>query len=367
VIGIDAMDGAQDPLALGQRIVAILETGARTATYKLATLTALIDHCVENLPADPDAPLDVPVRDLAHRVIEIYWRQVLPFEGHELRQSTQPVARILRAVGELRRSSGADTSGISLDIAVLRRPDAYASALHDVAITLVQQPVHRLQKLPGGGGKPFLYDDSWMHDHVTARTVDAHGGAITLFPGVATGLARLSGLLKPALEILWVEDVRRMNRHLHADVPDVAGHLFGRDRISLAPARAALREAFGPTCFYCRAGLAEGSPVDHVLPWSRIGIDGLANLVLACGRCNSSKLHALPALDLVDRAVSREREVLEQIADTIAWPTQYDRVLAAARGLYRGQPLGTPTWAGPGRSTYLDLARAPLWLAGSAS
>jgi hypothetical protein len=34
-----------DPLVLGQRLVAVLETGLRTATYKLATLMALIDHC----------------------------------------------------------------------------------------------------------------------------------------------------------------------------------------------------------------------------------------------------------------------------------------------------------------------------------
>lgn len=131
---------------------------------------------------------------------------------------------------------------------------------------MVQQPLHRLQKLPGGAGEPFLYDDRW------------------------------------------------------------------------------------------------GDPVGHVLPWSRIGIDGLANLVLSCGRCNGSKLHALPALDLVDRALSRERTVLEQIAQEITWPTKYDRVLAAARGLYRGQPAGTPTWAGPGRSSYLTLETAPGWL-----
>ena len=36
-----------DPLLLGQRVVAILETGLRTATYKLATLMALIDQCIE--------------------------------------------------------------------------------------------------------------------------------------------------------------------------------------------------------------------------------------------------------------------------------------------------------------------------------
>ena len=150
----------------------------------------------------------------------------------------------------------------------------------------------------------------------------------------------MSGLLKPALEILWVEDVRRMNRFLDEDVPDVAGHLFGRDRISLAPARTALKEAFGATCFYCSAALAADNPVDHVLPWSRLGIDGLANLVLACGRCNSSKLHALPSVELMDLALSRDRAVLEQVADSIEWPTQYDRVVAAARASTGASPRG---------------------------
>jgi hypothetical protein len=37
---------AVDALLLGQRVVAILETGLRTATYKLATLMALIEHCL---------------------------------------------------------------------------------------------------------------------------------------------------------------------------------------------------------------------------------------------------------------------------------------------------------------------------------
>jgi hypothetical protein len=201
-----------------------------------------------------------------------------------------------------------------------------------------------------------------MHDKVSARTVAEHGNAITLFPSVAFGLARLSGLLKPALEILWVEDVRRMNRWLDADVPDVAGHLFGRDRISLSPAREALKEAFGVECFYCDARLAVDSPVDHVLPWSRVGIDGLANLVLSCRRCNGDKLHSLPALDLVGRVLSRDRVVLEQVAESINWPTQYERVVSAARGIYRGQPRGTPTWSGYKRSVRLDLVFPPDWL-----
>src|SRR5688500_11058394 len=98
---------ASDPLALGQRLVAVLATAARTATYKLATLMALIQHCLENLPDTPDDELDVSIHELAAKVVEIYWQQVRPFESQELRQSTQPIARIPTLVRELRIVSGA--------------------------------------------------------------------------------------------------------------------------------------------------------------------------------------------------------------------------------------------------------------------
>jgi len=153
-----------------------------------------------------------------------------------------------------------------------------------------------------------------------------------------------------------------MNRWLDADIPDVAGHLFGRDRLSLSPARAGLKEAFGPVCFYCGSRVPADNPVDHVLPWSRVGIDGIANLVLACRRCNGDKLHALPSLALMDRALARDRGILEQIADSIAWPTEYGRVLSAARGVYRGEPVGAPTWDGFRRSRQLDVVFPPDWL-----
>lgn len=162
---------APDPLLLGQRVVAILETGLRTATYKLATLMALIEHCIENLPENPDDPLRVPLPELAHRVLRTYWRQVRPFDGHELRQSTQPRARILIATNELRDAAG--RAG-SVEIACLRAPTAYQKAIEDITLCLAQQPLHRLQKLPGADGSdPFLYDDGFLHDHVSRSTLRA--------------------------------------------------------------------------------------------------------------------------------------------------------------------------------------------------
>ena len=349
-----------DPLLLGQRVVAILETGLRTATYKLATLMALVEHCIENFPQSPEDILQVPLPELAHRVLEIYWRQVRPFDGHELLQSTQRRARILIATNALRAASGRAIG--SVDAARLRAPTAYQSAVDEVILCLAQQPLHRLQKLPGSSvSDPFLYDDSFLHDHVSRSTLRAHADAIELKPGVAYGLARLAGLLKPALEIMWVDDIRRINKFLDAEVPDVAGHLFGRERTALALVREPFKEAFGPHCFYCGTHLPANHPVDHVLPWSLVGIDGLSNLVLSCARCNGDKSGALPAVSIVDRVLDRERIVLEQIASRLQWPTQHDRVVAAARGIYRGQPAGVPTWSAYKQSERLDISFPPWW------
>ena len=143
---------------------------------------------------------------------------------------------------------------------------------------------------------------------MSRSTLRAHGDAIDLKSGVAHGLARLAGLLKPALEIMWVDDVRRMNKFLDAEVPDVAGHLFGRERTALAAVREPFKDAFGPHCFYCGTHLPANNPIDHVLPWSLVGIDGLSNLVLACARCNGDKSGALAGSDdRRPRAAARPR------------------------------------------------------------
>lgn len=352
---------ADDPLLLGQRVVAILETGLRTATYKLATLMALIEHCLEHMPVNPADPLEVPLNDLAYRVVGIYWQQVRPFDGRELRQSTQPRARILLAVNDLRAASD---RAVTVDVARLRAPAAYERAIDDVTLCLAQQPLHRLQRLPGSSASdPFLYDDSLLHDHVSRSTLATHGNSIMLNPGVAHGLARLAGLLKPALEIMWVDDVRRMNKFLDAEVPDVAGHLFGRSRATLAAVRDPFKDAFGPHCFYCGTHLPADNPIDHVLPWSMVGIDGLANLVLACSRCNGNKGGILPAVSIVNQVLDDERApVLEQTSSTLQWPTQRERVVAAARGIYRGQPAGVPTWSSYKCIARLDISFPPLWM-----
>jgi hypothetical protein len=354
-----------DPLRLGQQVVTILETGLRTATYKLATLMALIDYCIEHVPSRPDDTLPVAIPELAHRVLEIYWPQVRPFQGQILSQMKgAPRAKIPNAVRQLRAQSGIADANLPVGIAMMRVPDAYESALDEISVCLAGEPLRRLQRVGGAAETdPFLYDDAFLQTPTSsARRVREY--VIELKPGVAHGLARLAGLLKPALEVMWVDDVRRMNKFIYDDVPDVAGHLFGRERINLARVHGPFKEAFGPHCFYCRAHLPNSNPIDHVLPWSLVGLDGLANLVLSCVRCNSDKSNALPTVSIMDRVLldDTRRGQLEQIASEIQWPTQHNRVAAAATGIYSVQPAGVPTWSGYNQIDRLDIGFPPAWV-----
>ena len=293
-----------DPVLLGQRVVAILETGLRTATYKLATLMALIEHCIENLPEQPGDALRVPLPELAHRVLEIYWQQVRPFDGNELRQSTQTTRTNPQCRKRAYAQRQAERPVRSMSRACARRQLTTAPSTRWCCASPSNRCTGCRKLRARRRADQFLYDDSFLHDHVSRSTLRAHGDAIELNSGVAQGLARLAGLLKPALEIMWVADVRRMNKFLDAEVPDVAGHLFGRERAALTAVRQPFKEAFGPHCFYCGTHLPANNPIDHVLPWSLVGIDGLSNLVLACARCNGDKSGALPAVGIVDRVAA---------------------------------------------------------------
>jgi 5-methylcytosine-specific restriction endonuclease McrA len=352
-----------DPLTLGQHLVSVLDSGARVATYKLAVLVALLEFSVENVPEDHGSAVDVDLDDLAERVVGLYWRQVRDFDGHYLRQSTQARATIPDAVREFALATARAGRETPLDIAARRNPDLFREMIKKVKLVLVQQPLHRLQRVPGGYTvESFLYDDSWMSSKMGTNTVLAHGDRITLYPGVCFALARLSSLLKPALMLAWVEDVRRKNSFLEDDVPDLEGHMFGNSRVALERPKDALIEAFGPSCFYCSTRVGPEVHVDHVLPWSRVGIDGLANLVLACPSCNTSKSHLLPARSHVLRALDRGRAHITELAASIDWPVHFDRVVTSARGLYASQPESSPIWLGRKKITGLQVDFA--WLQG---
>ena len=123
---------------------------------------------------------------------------------------------------------------------------------------------------------------------------------LTLLPGVIDRLVVLGPMLRPLIELHWVNDIARWTGvrledagATHAPVRDLAGvvpgHLVG-----------ALREIQGGSCFYCGDRIEGRGQVDHFLAWSRWPNDAIENLVLA-DRCNGAKSDHLVVQAHLDR------------------------------------------------------------------
>jgi len=98
-----------------ERLLEVIDSGRRTATYKLALLMALLDLCARRGGLGGRAPDVLYTREIAERVAAIYWPQLTPYRRGpaviELRQITAPRSAITGAVLEFRRAAGAPFHG----------------------------------------------------------------------------------------------------------------------------------------------------------------------------------------------------------------------------------------------------------------
>lgn len=220
---------ASDAELLYRKVVHLLQHGFRTATYKLATMMALVEFSSDSLARrSPRGEMRVPVTELARKVIELYWAQVRPFNGEILKQSTQSRSRILEAVVALQLVASPDGDKLSVDEAAQRAPEMYRRTVDTVSVALAQQPLPRLQRIAGAPQSlAFLYDDSFLHDNVSRAELEAHGNAVQLKPGVAEGLATAKKPLLRTLKSMWIDDVLRLNGIPAERRPSVAHHMFG--------------------------------------------------------------------------------------------------------------------------------------------
>ncbi|WP_068156351.1 HNH endonuclease domain-containing protein [Rhodococcus phenolicus] len=334
---------ALDPLDVAGRVVQLLEAGRRNSTYKLATVMALVDICVENATA-PDGSLMVPIDEIAHRVIGYYWNQVRSFHLH---------GRLAQVV---RGRSIPDRIADARDVLLrdgLRTAEAAREACHpvyqrlvrSVRLTMAQQPLTHLQSVPHSQIRDeFLFDAAGFHKKMTVSDLDRIA-VIVLRPGVPDGLRRTSTLLRTFVRSLWAHDVIDLNR-AELDAEDIDGFLFGADHTALRALVDPLRDLQSGRCFYCDDRLTAEVHIDHVVPWSMIPIDGVANLVAADTRCNLDKSASIPIREHVTRAL--ERESLSDVSALTRIPVLHKRTVSAAQGVYAALPAGSILWRSSG-------------------
>jgi hypothetical protein len=71
--------GQRDAIGFAEKVLELLDEGRYTATYKYAVLLALIDLCLEGTQASGAPPAMVTTRQLADKIVEIYWPHTVPF------------------------------------------------------------------------------------------------------------------------------------------------------------------------------------------------------------------------------------------------------------------------------------------------
>lgn len=362
----DQVDEERGAIAFGQRLLALLDTGSFTTSYKYALLLAILDATLEGTDAAGRPPQALHATDLGRRVFATYWTQARPFgDGGLLRQSKQ--RDLLVKIAELRAELSLP-AGMPLEVARSRFPSEVDQLERDAVATVVRYPVPLLQRhgRRTGAHDEFLYRCPWT-DGITPgrmRRPD-FDDQLPLQLGVGQHLTALAGLVRPVIERAWLHHVARRNDDQVEEL-QLESFLFGASRVSLTPVRDPLLELQRGRCFYCDG---ERGPwdVDHFLPWSRWPDDRLDNLVVAHRRCNNAKRDALAAVDHLAAWWRRANDGppdrhLEQVASATGWPRRTNRTLAAARGIYLHQPAGTVVWSGVERFEPLDLdaARAVL-------
>ena len=358
------------PVAFGEKVLALLDTGSFTTSYKYALLLAILDAVLEETDAGGQPPRMLSARDLGRRVFELYWQQARPYsDAGPLRQSGQRDLVIKTA--ELRERLGL-AQHTSVHRARQLHPREIGELEREVVATVVRYPVPLLQRFGSGArarAEPFIYTVAWDGPVTPSRVHrDDFDDRLRLLPGAAEHLITLTGLLRPVVEREWLRHVARRNEG-RVDELQLERFLFGAERISLEPVREPLLHAQQGRCFYC--GRERGPwEVDHFLPWSRLPDNRLDNLVVADRTCNSDKRDALPGLAHLDRWWDRldtagpSAAQLHRIAEQLNWPRRPDRTAAAARGLYLHQPAGALLWAAPGTVEALDRTRLHQTFAG---
>ena len=292
-----------DPMVLGGKLLSLLDESAVVATYKPALLMALIDSATE-FPVQST----VPVRLLAERVTELYWPQTVayPTTGTVLLQNQGSQAKIISAIVEARAKTGNNTRSIPESFKATK---VWTRLVRRVELSLAEMPIPRLQ-VPF---EPFLYRFDWPwadFGHWRVKTYDETSRTISLLPGVAESLVSLGALIRPFIMRWWSEKAARLNPAVEeaASMLNFEQFMFGRDRVALERIGEGLLDLQSGRCFYCKTSLARIREIDHFVPWSQSGDDGLSNLVAACRKCNSSKSSILAGPEYLERLLVRNTD-----------------------------------------------------------
>ena len=201
-----------------RNIQRLLVEGQFTASYKFALLLAIADLCVLQ-GDDSGAALDLGVRDISEKFIELYWQQCRPFQlgdqstGIILQQNTGRQAAVISNVIKAQQDFGGSLAKLKLTA-----PDLWRSLKGTVKRVVNEMPLWKLQTV-GNERLDFLYDN-----------LDTTTKIITLKPGVAFCFRAFYGLMRDLIQGAWIRFVQKLNANDLGNLTDLGTFLFDQER-----------------------------------------------------------------------------------------------------------------------------------------
>jgi 5-methylcytosine-specific restriction endonuclease McrA len=297
---------AEEQLAFLAKIQRLFAEGEFAATYKFALLISLAELAVEVPPLGGETELELSIRSIATKFIELYWRQSFEYIAGRpgtgagvLVQNHGKQAAVISAIRSFRKKAGT----ASASLAVSRHLPGFPTLVTEVSKAVSAQPLKFLQNF-GGKTDQFLY----------AR---ARSGFILLRPGVVHCLQRFQPLIQQLARSHWIDHVKanRRNAGMVGEPSDLESFLFSSSRAALVAFGQQLRKLVGADCFYCGGSLNREADVDHFLPFAMYPRDLGHNFVLAHASCNRSKSDTLAAYEHLARWLERNDRVSAEIAE----------------------------------------------------
>jgi hypothetical protein len=140
------MAGPDDRGAIGfaEKVLELLDEGRYTATYKYAVLLTLIDLCLERTQASGAPPDLLTTRQLADKIVELYWPHTVPYAGRAviLRQNTAGQAEIISAIVRFRARHTPDPSTPYWQ-SRMAAPEAFEKLVKHIEWKLIEMPLPR--------------------------------------------------------------------------------------------------------------------------------------------------------------------------------------------------------------------------------
>ena len=268
-------------------------------TYKFALARFLLEYSCEH--TDPS----VRFSEIAKYFLKCYWVQECKFK---LRQG--PVNQTPEIISIIRSEFDKSYYPQTFDKIRKNEPDKVRRCINKITTRCFDDVIPRFQPAQSGRHSEELkifynYLAQEYRDSSNNKRIDP-GGGIRLNPDAMKFLKENSILLDMVVILEWLRFLERIN----VGTPRLTSKIDGRS-IGMRNQSRFKRylQPLTKECFYCQRFLrSEETHVEHVIPFDYIGETEMWNLVLACKKCNCSKLGNLPPQTYIKKLIKRNIE-----------------------------------------------------------